>query len=209
MVGKKIVFKEDADETKLFDCLENIDFLDENEKKYIKELSSVSNFSKDSFIIKEGQYLNKCYTILKGCVKEYYLVNGEEKITHFYLEGDSLTSAMFVKEKKAVNFFWECIEDAVVSWMSHENELMLFEMIPKLQTIGRECNEYDYAEYKEKINQFLIASPEERYQEILTNKPELIERVPLYMLASYIGIKAESLSRIRKRMRDKAYCESL
>ncbi len=204
-MSNKVALAEKNDLTiKLYECIEDIDFLNSEEKAFLKISSDYAHFPKGEHIVRAGQYVRSCYTILKGCVKEYYLVNGEEKITNLYLETDSLTSMISVKENRPVDFYWECLEDVEVTFMSHEKELQLYKKIPKLETYSRECNEYYISTYKNEINQFLIASPEDRYLNILQNKPALIERVPLYILASYIGIKAESLSRIRKRMRDKA-----
>jgi CRP-like cAMP-binding protein len=57
--------------------------------------------------------------------------------------------------------------------------------------------------YQDEMTKFITSTPEERYQDLLLNRPDLLNRVPLHQIASFIGITAESLSRIRKRMTDK------
>jgi hypothetical protein len=63
--------------------------------------------------------------------------------------------------------------------------------------------ENDFGDQQETLSQFITSSPEQRYKTILKSRPDLIQRVPQYYLASYLGVKPESLSRIRKRIAKK------
>ena len=71
---------------------------------------------------------------------------------------------------------------------------------PQLETMSRIIADKMMIEYKESFDDFKTSTPEERYQNLVQRKPELIQRVPQYQIASYLGIKPESLSRIRKRI---------
>ena len=76
---------------------------------------------------------------------------------------------------------------------------MLYEKLPKIQVLSRKIVENLYMEVSEKYESFFLKSPEERYLELMNTRPKFIQRVPQYMIASYLGMTPEGLSRIRKR----------
>lgn len=76
----------------------------------------------------------------------------------------------------------------------------LFNQYPRLESIARKVLENAFAEYQQTINNYLTDTPEQRYVRLSETRPNLIQRVPQYHLASFIGVRPESLSRIRKRI---------
>jgi len=88
--------------------------------------------------------------------------------------------------------------------MTQENELELFRRFPRFESLSRRALEEKLGNYQQMLANYIIKSPEERYIDLLENRPELLGRVPHYQLASYLGVKPESLSRIRKRIIQKA-----
>ena len=76
---------------------------------------------------------------------------------------------------------------------------MLYEKLPKVQLLSRKIVENLYMEVSGKYESFFLNSPEERYLELINKRPNFIQRVPQYMIASYLGMTPEGLSRIRKR----------
>ena len=170
------------------------------EKQAIADTSSVRIYKKGALLLKPGQVANYCYFVFKGCVREYYLIDGEEKTTAFYTEGDSISSNSSFIQRVPAKHYWECIEECTLSSTSYEGELELFRRCPRFGTLCREKVEEKLGEYQEKLAAYMLSTPEERYLDILSNRPDLLYRVPQYQLASYIGVKPESLSRIRRRI---------
>jgi CRP-like cAMP-binding protein len=160
-------------------------------------------FKKGAFLLKEGQIVNLCYFILKGCVRQYYLVDGTEKTTHFYTEGQPITPYQGTHKKSPAQYYLVCIEDCIISVGSPEDEQQLYNKFPRLEKISRIAVEEELAVSQEALATFILKSPTERYLDLLENRPELMDRVPHYQLASYLGITPESLSRIRKRITKK------
>ncbi|MBC8146372.1 MAG: Crp/Fnr family transcriptional regulator, partial [Bacteroidetes bacterium] len=76
----------------------------------------------------------------------------------------------------------------------------LYQKFPKLEALARSIMEKEMIKYQEMLMLYITDSPEQRYTKLLKNRPELLQRVPQHQIASYIGIKPESLSRIRKRI---------
>lgn len=164
----------------------------------------IRTFKKGALLLKEGQFATVSYYVFKGCIREYYLKDGEEISSEFYTEGDSLSSDVSKNQRVPAKHFWECVEDTTVSVFSHEAEKMLFIRFPRLESLCRKNGEEEFGKFRERMAFFAASSPEERYLNLLKTRPDLLDRVPQYQLASYIGVKPESLSRIRGRLRSLA-----
>ena len=165
----------------------------------IEESVFVRRYTKGTLLLKEGSYSNECYFIFKGCVRCYYLKNGEEKTTEFYTE-DQVISPSGYGQKTASEFYLECIEDTIAGVGTPELEKHMYQQFPQLESLNRALGEAIMAKNQDAFAEFKMSSPEERYEHLLKTRPDLIQRVPQYQIASYLGIKPESLSRIRKRL---------
>lgn len=172
------------------------------EKDFFAENIPVKRVKKGMFLIKEGQMLKASYHIFKGCIREFYYKDGEEKTVAFYTAGDSLSDDGNKLTPSKVN--WECASECIISIFTFEVEKEMYNRFPRLESYCRMGVEKQYSEYKDTVNNYLSSSPEERYENLLSTKPELFQLVPLYQIASYLGIKPESLSRIRSRLRSSA-----
>ena len=156
-------------------------------------------FEKGTVLLEEGKLSNECYFIIKGCVRSYYIKDGEEKTTEFYTEEQAITSSVYGKNKPA-DYYLECIEDTIAGVSNPEFEEEMYRKFPELESLSRVLGEAIMAKYTETFAEFKMASPEERYLNFLKTRPDLNQRVPQHQIASYLGIKPESLSRIRKRL---------
>jgi CRP-like cAMP-binding protein len=180
--------------------ISNFATLSESETQAILESLNPKLFKKGSLLVREGQSKDLCYFVLKGCVRQYYLVNGEEKTTHFYTEGQPITPFEGTYKGAASKYYLSCMEDCVLSVGSQDRSMALFEQFPRLSELARLATEEELGKSQDNFASFIIHSPEERYLHLLETRPDLLDRVPQYHLASFLGIKPESLSRIRKRL---------
>ncbi|MDX1913168.1 MAG: Crp/Fnr family transcriptional regulator [Saprospiraceae bacterium] len=162
---------------------------------------SVRWYPKGTVLLREGQVATMSYFVFKGCVREYYLKDGEEVVSEFYTEGDSFSSDISKINRTPARHYWECTEDVILSLFSYENEKEMFRRFPRLESLCRINGETELGKLREKMAFFAASTAEERYLNLLENRPDLLDRVPQYQLASYLGIKPESLSRIRARLR--------
>ena len=174
--------------------------LSEAESKAIEENMCIKVFKKGDFLLKEGQISVDTYFILEGCVREFIVVDGEEKTTNFFTEEQWVISLNNFNSTSHAENNLECVEDTTVSVGNEEQAQKLFKIFPRFETIARAIVEADFVEQKKLLTSYLTDSPEQRYLKLLKSRPDIFQRVPQYQIASYIGVKPESLSRIRKRI---------
>lgn len=185
---------------KLINYFSSISPLSEVEAKVIYDSSVVKEYEKNTVLLKEGQLIKNTYFVFKGLIRQYCLVDGEEKTTAFFTEDQWVISLSSFDEEKPSAFYWVCEEDCVLLIGNDNSAQDLFKKHPRLEFIARKIVENSFAEYQQVMMAYLTDTPEQRYLRLLESRPDLIQRIPQYQLASYIGVKPESLSRIRKRL---------
>jgi CRP-like cAMP-binding protein len=185
---------------KFVDYFSGIAPLSLQERQAIAGSMQVRVFEKGDFLLKEGQFSTDTYFILEGCVREYVFTGGEEKTTRFFTEGQWVISLNNFGQQHPSEYNLICMERTEVSVGNEEQAQRLFRLFPRFETISRTIVESDFAEQKKQLTSYLTDSPEQRYLKLLQTRPDLLQRVPQYHVASYIGVKPESLSRIRKRV---------
>lgn len=190
-------------EGKIRALISSIEILNPEEIDLIVEKTIVDSFSKGTFLLREGQVATKCYMVVEGCVREYLILDGEEKSTAFYTEGEKF--AAYINEGKGVpsKHYWECLEDCVLTISTHDFEEELRSLLPRLDAIIQQIAMAKLSKAKEDWSQFISSSPEERYLNLMKQRPALFDRVAQHQIASYLGMKPQSLSRIRKRTLEK------
>ncbi len=186
--------------SEIVQLLEGAIALNKEQDNAVTECIPIKTFEKGHILLREGQVSNESYFNIKGLVRKYYLVDGEERTTEFYVEKDAISSLQSYNLNVPANHYLECIEDCRLAVLSREKEQELFKRVPNFESLCRVSVEEELGAYQDKLAQFMISSPEKRYLDLMENRPDLLQRVPQYHLASYLGVKPESLSRIRKRI---------
>mgnify|MGYP000436345082 FL=1 len=118
--------------TKLINYISNYVLLDEEEIEVISSLIQIKKFKKGQILLKEGVVSQTSYFNLKGCVRLYYLIDGEEKTTFFYTENKFITSVRSFTQKEPSNHYLECIEDCTLALIPYDVEKKLLENFAKI-----------------------------------------------------------------------------
>lgn len=176
--------------------------LTDQEKEIITDDMVISDFAAKTVLLEEGKLPLDNYFILSGCVRQYYLSDGEEKNTNFYMEEEWVLPAIGAIDIQASKSSLQCTEDSkiVVANESKGNDLL--KKFPKFQELSQIILEREIIGQQQRMITYQNSTPEERYLDLLENRPTLLQRVPQYQLSNYIGVKPESFSRIRKRLLD-------
>lgn len=185
---------------KFVNYFSNISPLSEAEANAIEENMVMRHFKKGDFLLKEGQISIDTYFIIEGCIREFTNIDGEEKTTNFFTEEQWVISLNNFSSKTPSETNLVCVEDTTVSIGNEVQAQAMFKNFPRFETISRAIVEAEFAEQKKQLNSYITDSPEERYLKLLKSRPDIFQRVPQYHIASYLGVKPESLSRIRKRI---------
>lgn len=186
----------------LFAFISKYIVLTDDEKNALLSLNLFRTIKKGTILLKEGQYSNESYFVLKGCIRSYYIIEGEEKTTAFYTEMDALTPHCVIS-KTYSDYFISCVEDCILTVSDSDMETEINKKFPKFDFMCKKLSEELLSRQRIDFDEFKISSPEQRYLNLLQKRPDLIQRVPQQQLASYLGIKPQSLSRLKARILEK------
>jgi CRP/FNR family transcriptional regulator, anaerobic regulatory protein len=170
------------------------------EEQAFLEILEVKQFTKKEFLLKEGQVCNKVSFINSGCMRLFYNVEGLENTVQFFFADSWYTdyASFLTTQPTAENL--QALENCEVVQFKKEDLYNLFNHYPIFDRVGRVMAENAFLSLS-RLNQMLTnEEPEERYLNLFKTRPEIVERIPQHYIASYLGIKPESLSRIRKRI---------
>lgn len=156
--------------------------------------------SKKDFLLSEGQPCQFNYFIVKGCFRLYLCTeNGKEQVIQFGIENWWITDYSSYTSGRPSKFYIQAIETSEIFYISRNEQELLFEKIPRLESYFRKNLERAYAASLTRIEYLFLLSGEERYRNFAKVYPGFVQRVPQYMLASFLGISPEYLSEIRKK----------
>ena len=175
--------------------------LSKEETETFLSFLSVVEVSKRKRLVEPGSYIQNEYFVIKGCLKGYYLDdNGDKHIIQFAIEnwwiGDFDAFYNQVPSKLHV----EAIEDSTLLAITFDDLQQLFKSIPKFERYFRILVTGAFISLRGRILSTLQKSTKERYLEFCKTYPNIEQRVANYDIANYLGVSAQSLSRIRRNL---------
>ena len=139
--------------------------------------------------------------VSKGCLKTYTIdKNGDEHVFQIALEGWWISDMYSHLTGEPANFTIEALEDCEIVVMDIEAREKILKEVPGYERFHRILLENNYMATQRRVNSMLSSSAEERYLAFIKKYPQIVQRVPQLVIASYLGIAPESLSRIRKQL---------
>jgi CRP/FNR family transcriptional regulator, anaerobic regulatory protein len=186
--------------TKILQVIKSIVPLTHEEEQAFLDILEVKFLDKKEFLLKQGDVCNKITFINSGCLRAFYNIDGVENTVQFFF-GDSWYTdyASFLTGNPAVENM-QALEPTEVVQFKKVDLYKYYEKYPVFERVGRQMAENAFLSIS-KLNQMLTnEEPEERYLNLLKQRPEVVESIPQHYIASYLGIQPESLSRIRKRI---------
>lgn len=155
---------------------------------------------KGHLLVKEGTTCNYIYYIEKGLTRTYYWKGGKDVTDWLSTEKTFACSIVSFITRKPDRRNIELLEPSVL-WAIHYQDLEnLYRVYPEIERLGRLLVSHGAVQIQQRFDDLHFASAPERYRKLVAQNPTLIQRVPLSMIASYLGITQETLSRIRSRL---------
>lgn len=182
-------------------------------------LQSVSGMSKEAFelsaphwqekVYGKGEFYNEYKNVCKhlgfvvdGIFRSYYIdpESAEEKNVFFFSPGQVIVAYKSFVTQTPCNYYTQSLSEATILYITYEQLTALYKQSHEWERMGRLIAEMAFNIAMTKAENFMFMTPEQRYMNLVEEHPDIFNSVPLYHIASYLGIQGPSLSRIRKRM---------
>lgn len=185
----------------LFDKFREIITLDSEYEGFIISIFKEIKIKKGKHFLKEGQPNLLLGFIVKGLVRIYINKNEEEEATiDFSKEGDFITVyESFIKKGISTQSI-QALEDTLLLVITSDDLQTMFQNLPDGNKLGKILIENRFIELAKQLLSIYLHNAEQRYLHFLKTYPDLVNRIPQYYISSFVGVKPQSLSRIRKRL---------
>jgi len=172
----------------------------QEELDLVQSLSFLKKLRKRQYLLQEGDVWKYHAFVCKGCLRTYRTdEKGQDHIMQFSIEnwwaGDLESLRSGLPAKSAI----EALEDAEVLLFTKENFDIIQQRIPAFKTMAEDILARSFIVHQNRIHTAISYTAEEKYTNFINSYPQIFNRVPLHMIASYLGVTAETLSRIRKQ----------
>ena len=162
---------------------------------------TVRRLRKGALMLKEGEICRNVSFVNYGLIRIYHLVEGKEKIIEFCNENNYMADyRSFLLQEPALTYL-QALEDTEVVDTSFEGLQDIYQHVPEANFLGRRIAEELFIDMCRRTTSDAHETIDERYNNLIDQQPWLLQRVPQYMIASYLGITPQALSRIKRRIR--------
>lgn len=167
-------------------------------------ITSIHEYPKKTILLPDGQVANDACFIIKGLVRAFY-TSGDKEITRLFMEeGYVATSWLSFFTRQPAHESLETLEDTVLARLHHDDIMDLYERFPEFNIIGRKLTEYFFFLSEQRNLVLRTPGAEEKYLFFLEKHPGLYQRVSQRLIATYLGMNEETLSRTRAKMLKKS-----
>ena len=176
-----------------------IDLTDE-EFDYFTTFAKLKKLRRKELVLTEGEVCRHAYFVKTGCLRYFYTVQGEQHTGQFFFESAWYADYESFLSGQPSRQNIEALENTEIIMIPKTALEKLYQEVPKFEKFGRLMAEKAFMGLRQRTEMITNQSPEERYLNLIKQRPKLIERIPQHYIASYLGVKPQSLSRIRKRI---------
>lgn len=166
-------------------------------KAELTTLVKLLKFDKGTPLVKEGQYADKTYFIIKGCVRAYYLKEGKDITDWFAFENDFISSINSFFLGVPSPHYIEVLEETVVFEISRDKVQYLRDKYHDFERLGSVIVTKTMLQLQHRVVSMQFETAQQKYENLINLRPEIAQRVPVMHIASYLGLTLETLSRIR------------
>lgn len=176
----------------------------EEETKVFQSYLTPKKIRKKQYLLQEGDVCKFIAFVEKGALRSYSIdEKGNEHIIQFALEGWTISDLFSFLTAEPAVYTIDALEDSELILISHSSYEELLERFPKYEKYMRLQLTNAYIAMQRRLTSIISLPLEERYQNLLALYPQIVQRVPQHMIASYMGLTPETLSRVRKKLSKK------
>ncbi len=191
------------DITQLLEYVDNVVQLTEQEKRLIELHATKRTYLKGQYIVQQGDVCDYESFVVSGCTRTFYLDReGGEHIVMFAIENWWTADLGSFTTRTPAIYNVQCLVDTVVFQFTYETLEYLYGKIPKLERFFRIIIQRAFIASEKRIVSNLSLTARERYLKFQAQYPKIEQKVPQYMIASYLGITKEFLSKIRNEIKN-------
>lgn len=175
--------------------------IQDEERDIIKAHLSIKKLKRKQFLLQEGDICRTIAFVEKGMLRSFTTdEDGTERIMQFAPEGWFIADLYSFLTGEPATYNIEALEDSEIAVMSKESHEDLLKQCPQYETFHRELITSAYIALQKRLSSIISYTLEERYEAFMSQYPQIAQRVPQHMIASYMGLTPETLSRVRKRI---------
>jgi len=184
----------------LYSSIKDISDISEENWEMLTTCSIIADVPKGGFLLKTGDICNAVFFVYKGYCRAFQENEGKEVNLNFFFENEFITNIKSFTKKERSEFSIQACENMVVVKIE-KNKLIehAYNNSQEFEIFGRKMLELMIMKQDAHVNLFKLYTPRQRYEFIEKTRPEIIRRVALTQIASYLGVTRETLTRIRKK----------
>lgn len=171
-----------------------------DEEQHIKSYLTPKKIRKKQYLLQEGDVCKTLAFVEKGLLREYLVDDAGEHIIQFAKEGWTIADLLSFLASEPSAYSIDAIEDSELILISKTAHEELLQKEPKYETYIRLLMTNAYVALQKRLTSFISAPVEDQYTIFTRMYPDIVQRVPQHMIASYMGLTPETLSRVRKKM---------
>lgn len=187
-------------ENQIISVLQHFGISNQEQQQYFLNVCKTKEIKKGAYLVREGQTCRYLYFLHRGAVSLFLLKDGIEYVKDFSLDNKFVTSFTSFNAQTSSKVNLRAEQDCVVSYWDFDTVQMLKTTDLEWATFGRKVAESLFIRKEKREISLLMDSAEVRYQNLLLENPLITQVFPQYLIASYLGIRPQSLSRIRSKI---------
>ena len=188
--------------TAIKQAMNNFAPIDEVAWSDFEQYLTTHSIKKGELLWKEGDVIKQIIFITKGAMRYYYHNHPSDKevIAQFFFENAFLTDYVSFNTQEPTDYYFQALEDTEYIAFPRVAIYQMYDKYKVFERIGRLIAEHNFISQQNAFKDQKNLTPEEKYLKIVKERPKVIARIPLHMIASYLAITPEHLSRIRKKI---------
>ncbi|QMU27662.1 Crp/Fnr family transcriptional regulator [Adhaeribacter radiodurans] len=185
--------------TELYAFIQSIAELSEKSWNILRADLISLTVPKGDYLVREGEICASIYFITKGYCRAFYNQDGMEINTAFFFENSFTTNIKSLTQNVPSDYFIQACEDLKVIKLQKTKLLEAYQKSHEIESFGRKLLELMISRQEEHSNLFKLLTAGQRYEYLTKNHPEILQRVSLSQISSYLGVSRETVSRIRNK----------